>query len=229
MARPASSYTSAAATSSWAAGPTLPSSEDSADGPAVTLPDGNVLAQVSPGVFQKPSHFIELQAKTPTRVKITQVNEPDSAPVQSSYEGRLMLLPTGEVLWGSDVGDVEIYTPVGAPAKNSIPVITGSPTTVTVGSSNNAISGTGFNGLSFGGYYGDDAQMATNFPLVRITNKATGHVCYARTHDHSAMGISTGATTSTQFDVPASCEKGASRVQVVANGVASVSKKIKLK
>ena len=90
-----------------------------------------------------------------------------------------------------------------------------------MGSRNNAIRGRGFNGLTFGGYYGDDAQAATNYPIVRITNLSSGHVCYARTHDHSTMGISTGSRTRTKFDVPATCETGASEIAVIANGIAS--------
>jgi hypothetical protein len=35
------------------------------------------------------------------------------------------------------------------------------------------------------------------------------------------MGISTGGPTSTEFDVPNSCEAGASDLEVVANGIAS--------
>ena len=47
-------------------------------------------------------------------------------------------------------------------------------------------------------------RFATNYPLVRITNNSTHHVFYARTHDHSTMGVATGsATVSTNFDVPA--------------------------
>ena len=65
-------------------------------------------------------------------------------------------------------------------------------------------------------------QTATNYPLVRITNNSTGHVFYARTHDHSTMGVATGNTTvSTNFDVPSSMEKGASQLEVVANGIPS--------
>jgi hypothetical protein len=57
---------------------------------------------------------------------------------------------------------------------------------------------------------------------VRIKNNATGHVFYARTHDHSTMGVRTGnATVSTNVDVPAGMETGASTLQVVANGIAS--------
>ena len=64
-------------------------------------------------------------------------------------------------------------------------------------------------------------QQATNYPLVRITNRASGHVVYARTHDHSYMGVAPGAWSSTSFDVPASAEIGDSDLEVVANGIAS--------
>jgi hypothetical protein len=57
---------------------------------------------------------------------------------------------------------------------------------------------------------------------VRITNNATGHVFYARTHDHSTMGVATGSkTVSTNFDVPSGVETGASKLEVVANGIPS--------
>ncbi|HTT97235.1 MAG TPA: hypothetical protein VMF58_04255 [Rhizomicrobium sp.] len=220
-------------TTSWTQGPDLPSvgAEDPSsvgDGPAAVLPDGNVLVAASPGVFANPTHFFEIKVKNANKITITQVDEPASAADQSSWESRMLVLPTGEVLWSSDVGDVEIYTPVGKPVKAAIPKITASPKTATRGSTNNSISGVGFNGLSYGGYYGDDVQVSTNYPLVRFTNNASGHVCYAKTHNY-ATGISDGSTTSAQFDVPSSCEKGRSKLEVVVNGVASATAKIKLK
>jgi hypothetical protein len=210
----------------WSVAPEMPNIDgqgvvDAADGPAAVLPDGNVLAQVSPGVFNAPSHFVEVNVKNARTVTITQVSEPASAADQSSYEGRMLVLPTGEVFWASDVGDVEIYAPQGKAKRGWLPVVTNVAGNLSLGSSNNALSGTNLNGLSYGGYYGDDAQLSTNFPIVRFTNKATNHVCYAKTHDHTAMGISTGAVTSTQFDIPATCESGASTLQVVASGLAS--------
>ena len=58
--------------------------------------------------------------------------------------------------------------------------------------------------------------------MVRITNTASGHVIYAKTHDHSTMGVATGtATVSTNFDVPAAAETGAGTLVVVANGIPS--------
>ena len=69
--------------------------------------------------------------------------------------------------------------------------------------------------------YGDDVQEATNFPLVRITNGSSGHVFYARTHNHSYMGVHSRKRVSTMFDVPSSIETGASTLVVVTNGIAS--------
>ncbi|HSC17696.1 MAG TPA: hypothetical protein VLC74_02175 [Rhizomicrobium sp.] len=209
------------ATNKWTAAKHFPSG-DSADGPAAVLPNGRILAQVSPGVFNPPSHFFEIKVKSPSKQQIVQVNEPASAPNQSSYEGRMLVLPTGEVFWPSDVGDIEIYKPHGGPNAAWLPTITSAPASVTRGSTNNVVQGTQFNGFTFGGYYGDDAQSSTNYPLVRITNTGTKDVCYAKTHDHSSMGLSApGQAGSTKFDVPNSCATGASTIQVVVNGIAS--------
>ena len=96
------------------------------------------------------------------------------------------------------------------------------PKTLTHGKSY-VVKGTQFNGLSQGAAYGDDAQMATNYGLVRITNAATKHVFYARTHDPSTTGVATGTTPMfTHFDVPEGIETGASSLVVVANGIPSV-------
>ena len=70
--------------------------------------------------------------------------------------------------------------------------------------------------------FGDEDNQPTNYPLLRITNKSSGHVFYARTHDHSTMAVATGsAIVSTNFDVPSGMETGASKLEVVANGIPS--------
>ncbi len=95
------------------------------------------------------------------------------------------------------------------------------PSTVTRGSSY-LISGQQFNGLSQAMSVGDEFENATNYPLVRITNQASGHVFYARTHHHSTMAVATGdAIVSTHFDVPAEMETGSSSLEVVANAIPS--------
>jgi len=135
----------------------------------------------------------------------------------------MLLLPTGQVLFSDGSPDVQIYTAAGTYDPSWAPTITSAPTDLQPGLTY-SIFGTQFNGLSEGAAYGDDAQSATNYPLVRITNQSSGHVFYARTHDHSRMGVASGAAiVSTSFDVPPNIELGDSDLVVVANGIPSDS------
>lgn len=200
----------------WVPGPDFPGKLDIADGPAALLPDGNVLCQASPGIFHPPSHFFEFDG---TNLKA--VPAPPNAPNDPSFAGRMLVLPTGQVLFTDGSTDVEIYTPTGNANRAWAPTISSVPTQLTRGQTY-AASGTQFNGLSQAVAYGDDAQAATNYPLVRLKNDTTGHVFYARTHDHSTMAVATKNTTvSTNFDVPANMETGTGKLVVVANGIAS--------
>jgi hypothetical protein len=216
-------YDSASGT--WINGPNLPKISgdfyDVADGPAALLPDGNVLVQASPSyacgatAYCAPSHFFEFDG-----TKLIRISEPRTAPNISSYEGRMLVLPTGQILWSSDIGDVEVYTPKGSPVAGWAPVIVHVPAAVSRGKANYTLKGEYLNGWSQGAAYGDDAQMSTNYPLVRLTNDKNGKVCFARTHDFGGGVAVTGKTT-TQFDVPKSCGTGTYALQVVTNGIAS--------
>src|SRR5579872_1972494 len=208
-------------TGTWTKGPDFPNSDDIADGNASILPDGNILVYTSPGVFSGTGSFYEFTYGTDTFV--TAPSTAQGGKLQS-WDARQLLLPTGQVLWMAADGstkDVEVYSSKGTINPSWAPTISSVPTTLTHGNTY-TISGTQFNGLASGTAYGDDSQMATSYPLVRIVNLATKHVFYARTHNHSTMGIATGsATVSTSFDVPANIETGTSGVFVVANGIAS--------
>jgi Kelch motif len=211
-------------TGTWTEGPIFPNKDDIADGNASILPDGNILVYTSPGVFSGTGTFYEFTYPGNTFVAAPATAKSGKL---ESWDARQLLLPTGQVMWlGADgeTIDVELYTSNGTVSSTWAPTITSVPKTLTHGNSY-VISGTQFNGLTAGTAYGDDAQMATSYPLVRIENAATKHIFYARTHDHSTMGIATGSTTvSTTFDVPANIETGESAIFVVANGIASKPK-----
>jgi len=215
------------ATGTWAATADFPSGNDMADAPASLLPDGTVLVLASPGIFQKPATFFVFDGTTFATTAQTQ-----SSHNLTSYQGRMLLLPSGQVLSLVAEGmtiDAELYTSTGQPLAAWAPTITAVQKNLRRGASYQ-ISGTQFNGLSCGSDYGDDVTMATNYPLVRITNTATGHVIYARTHDHSTMGIATGNTiVTTMFDVPLAAESGASTIAVVANGIPSRPRRVNLR
>ncbi len=180
----------------WTAGPDFPNADNAGDSFAALLPNGDVLVEGYISSYLWNGTTFTQTLGTP---------------------GCLMMLPTGQVL----AGGTYLYTPAGTYEAAWAPTIKSVTTHVTRGSTYK-ISGTQFNGLSQAAAFGDEYQTATNYPLVRITNTATGHVFYARTHDHSTMGVATGsATVSTSFDVPATMETGASTLEVVANGIPS--------
>jgi hypothetical protein len=198
-----------------------------ADGPASLLPNGNVIVQASPVIngdpFNPPSHFYEFDGTS-----LFQVADSPNAASFNAYQGRMILLPTGEVLLTaydqSATQDVVLYSNGGGPQDAWRPVITTSPDQVTPGTTY-PISGTLFTGFSEGASYGDDAQSSTNYPLVRIRNIGTGHVFYARTHGHSRMGvvaIADPTVVTTNFDAPAGLEAGPSELVVVVNGIPSL-------
>jgi hypothetical protein len=213
----------------WSAGPRLPLSGEGnqltvQDGPGALLPNGNVLIAASGGpsdpnngyYSDPPVYFYEFDG-------INLIQEPaiPNAAIDFSFSVGLLVLPTGQILEADSTGDVEIYTPSNRghnPAWE--PVITKAPLVVKPGRSY-TIKGIRFNGMSQASMYGDESQCATNYPLVRITNLATNHVFYSRTHNHSSMAVASNALVSTQFDVPDTQEPGLSKLEVVANGIAS--------
>ena len=72
--------------------------------------------------------------------------------------------------------------------------------------------------------YGDDAQMATNYPIIQIKNPNSGKIWYCRTFGHSTMGVATGTSVqTTNFQVPSSIEKGSSELNLIANGIPSAT------
>jgi hypothetical protein len=116
-----------------------------------------------------------------------------------------------------------VYTPDGAPDPAWKPTIIEIPTDMTRGQTY-TVMGTQLNGISQAVSYGDDAQMATNYPLVRIRSTTSGNVVYLKTFNHSTMGVATGTVEhTTTFFVPPGTATGTYGLVVVANGIASES------
>jgi hypothetical protein len=132
------------------------------------------------------------------------------------------LLPSGEVLFSNQSGTVAILPSVGGAQAAWAPTITNCPDALILGHTYQ-ISGTQFNGLSQACSYGDDAQMATNYPIVRLHDSG-GNIFYLRTSNHSTMAVATGATqVSTFVSVPTNVPLGQYDLFVVANGIPSAA------
>jgi Kelch motif len=210
---------------SWSAGPDFPQDSQgrllkAKDAPGCLLPNGRVLCVAGPagdaaGDWPSPTMFFEFDGNNLNRV----ADPPNAGGV--TYEGRMLVLPTGQVLFAAGTQAIYVYTPDGGSDPAWKPVITSIPSDVQFGGTY-TLQGTQLNGLSQAVSYGDDAQQATNYPLVRATSVADGSVTYWRTANHSTMGVATGSTVvSTNFTVPAGLAEGAYQVEVIANGIAS--------
>jgi len=215
---------------SWAAGPDIPVDSGgqlmaAVDAPACLLPNGNVLCVVGPvdgAGWSDPTQFFEFN---PTTAVFIPVAAPAIAGITPTYNCRLLLLPTGQVLLSatSDGGtfDLQIYTPAGGPQPNWRPHITHVPRRLHRGRTYR-LHGRQLNGLSQACVYGDDQQMATNYPLVRLWGEHGVGAVYCRTFDHSTMGVATGNVVHhTHFEVPGHLPHGEYHLVVIANGIES--------
>jgi VCBS repeat-containing protein len=197
--------------------PNLMCQLDDADAPGVALTNGRVLVPAAPGVFNPDSYFFEYD---PTNNTLTEVARPANAANKIQYQYHMLLLPNGQVFAPDGSALVQIYTSAGDPNDAWRPTITIAPKSLKPGGTY-TISGTQLNGLTEGAYYGDDYSSSTNYPIVRITNRASGHVFWGTTHDRDNLNIAPGAPVTTALDVPTALEPGTSDLVVIANGIPS--------
>jgi Galactose oxidase, central domain len=215
-------YTPSGSTSpgSWIAGPDIPGSHGMPDAPAAMMVTGHILCAVSPvptsaNHFPTPTVFYEYD---PVANAFTSVNAPvGSSDNISSYMAAMLALPDGNVMYSHFNTSVYIYHPTGTTLALGKPVVQ-SVTANADGSFH--LTGTGLNGISEGAAYGDDLQMASNYPLVRLAD-GSGNVYYARTFNWSSSSVMTGAQVlSTEFKIPV-VPQGNYSLFEVANGFSS--------
>jgi hypothetical protein len=202
------------------------------DAPACLLPNGRVLCTAGPvngapgDAYTGTTEFFEYDnaLAAPALTRLT--NPPPNANV-APPETRLLLLPDGTVLFSNGTPQVRIFEPDGAPDPAWAPHIAAWPTEITAGGTGR-LEGSQFNGLSQACAYGDDASMATNYPIVRLRSTTpNGPVFYCRSFDHSSMAVATGGNAcSTNFTVPQKVPAGPYMIAVIANGIASPERAI---
>jgi hypothetical protein len=206
---------------SWTAGPTIPNGLGAPDAAAAMLVNGKILCALSPAPtsanhFPSPTYFYEFNYQTNS---FTQVSSPDGGNY-STFVTNMLDLPDGTVLYSTQ-GNTQyyIYSPGGTPLASGKPTISQVTPNDCVGSSY-SIAGTLFNGISEGAGYGDDWQMASNYPIIRLTNGS--NVYYARTYNWNSTGIQTGsAVCNAQFTLPAGLPNATYSLVVTANGISS--------
>ncbi len=214
------------ANGTWAAGPVIPNSLSAPDAAAAMMRDGRILCAVSPtltydavnnkNIFNTPTSFYTFDYTTNS---FTSITAPDGTASinMASYNTNMLDLPNGQILY-SQQGSSQyyVYTP-GAQLAANRPVIS---SVAQNGDGSFTLTGTQINGWSEGAGYGDDWQMNTNYPIVKLTNGANAY--YARTYNWSSTGVRTGATpVTTDFTLPAGLPNATYQMVVIANGIQS--------
>ena len=204
----------------WVAGTNIPNGLIAADAPAAMMVNGKILCALGPRYEIPPTSFYEYDYLANT---FTNVGGPTGTnDSQVTYATAMLDLPDGKVLYCNSTINLYVYQPVGAPLASGKPTIS----SITAnGDGSFHLTGTLLNGISEGAAYGDDAQMNSNFPLVRLTD-GSGNAYYARTYNWSSTSVMTGARPmSTEFRLPLAVAVTNGPVQyslvVVANGIAS--------
>lgn len=207
----------------WANGPTLVDSSSNTmfpmDAPGVLLTNGKVLIAASPAPpckYPGPTTFFLYDPSTNKAV----IESDSGNSGNACFQGRFLLVPTGQVLFSNSGSDIRVYTPDAGGDASWKPALTNVPATLVTGHTY-VISGTQFNGLSQACSYGDDAQMATNYPIARL-EQSNGTVKYLRTSNHSTMAVATqNNLVSTHLSIPDDTPTGQWNLRVIANGIAS--------
>jgi hypothetical protein len=195
--------------------------------------NGHILLAVSPvgtspaDEFRNPAYFLEYDYTTNTFTQVTSIIPGlgvDSIAGNTCADITFLDLPDGTVLMlssqnGANSRQYYVYTP------GSGPIAQGKPTINNIIPDSYPyykITGKLFNGISEGASYGDDLQMATNYPLIRLTN-AAGNVYYCKTTNWNRIGaIMTDSLEDTAlFEIPSPLPAGTYSLVVVANGFAS--------
>ena len=216
-------YTPTGTTSpgTWTAGPNIPNGQGTPDAAAAMMVNGRILCAVSPtpttNSFPSPTSFYEYD---PVSNAFTQANAPAGGTTVNhpSYWTAMLDLPDGTVLYSEFGSLLYVYHP------DCSPLAAGKPTITTITPNVDGsylLTGTLLNGISEGAAYGDDWQMNSNYPIVRLTD-AAGNVYYARTFNWSSTSVMTGTTPeTTEFRLPTGLVAGTYSLVVVANGNSS--------
>ena len=211
----------------WSEGPHIPDGLGAPDAAAALMPNGNILCALSKtpdsvGKFPTGTYFYEFDYRTNTFTKILTPLGTDTMKMACYLTGMLNL-PDGNIFYGTQHSNqYYIYQPGGTPVANGHPV---TENVVRINCDTFMAVGEQFNGISQGAAYGDDWQMATNYPVISLVHRDAlygDQVHYVRTYNWNSNGVMRGnAQDTTYFTLPAGLPYDTYDLIVVANGIPS--------
>ena len=140
------------------------------------LPNGQVLFAAGGLNLTKPSRLFDFNPHTD---QIAGVRTPEllSRALKETDTSalRMLVLPTGQVLLDDGTHALWVYTPTGSPRPAWRPAV---QSVVHNRGRIFTLTGTQITGISEGAAYGDDAQMATNYPIIVLKSSQNGEVTF---------------------------------------------------
>ena len=137
------------------------------------------------GTFSLPTELFEFDPVMNTIHQITAALPDANLPFEGSYPTRMLILPTGQLLFSDSSSQLWVYTSEDAPNPFLRPFITN---VNNLGGGKFRLSGLQLDGQSSGAAYGDDDQMDSNYPIIRMVD-SHGNVLYARTSNWSKIAV----------------------------------------
>jgi len=170
------------------------------------------------GTFSPPTQLFDFNPSTNTISPVSPAISDSFLTTTSSYVTRMLVLPTGQLLFGDATTQMYIYTPDGTPPANLRPTVN----SITYnGGGSFTLTGKQLNGQSAGSAYGDDVQQDENYPIVRMVS-STGKVFYARTTNWSSVDVAGGTALQTvNFTLNPSLTAGNYALIVSGAGISS--------
>jgi hypothetical protein len=194
------------------------------DSPGAVLPNGHVLfaADAGPtmGVFSSPTQLFDFDPDANSILPVARPIPDTNLTSTPAFVTRMLILPTGQVLFSDGSPQLWVYTPDGAPPLRLRPRIEAVKYN---GGGVFTLTGQQLNGQSAGSNYGDDVESDENYPIVQLIDKA-GNVFYGRTTNWSTTEVATNVVRETvNFTLPPAIVPVLYRLRVIGAGMASSS------
>ena len=193
------------------------------DAPAAELPTGQILFAADAGpirrTFSPPTRFFIYD---PDSNIISQMSTPFDAHLNNipAYETRLLVLPTGQILYGDMEGEeMWVFTADGtAPGvlRPKVDDVVRGPAR----SNSFTVIGRQLNGASSGSSYGDDVESDENYPIISLTAR-DGSVFYATTSNWSNTDVGKKGAQTVDFTLHEGMPEGNYRLIVSGAGIRS--------
>ena len=113
------------------------------------------------GTFSSPTELFDFDPSTNKIVQVTSALPDGNLFYQGSYPTRMLVLPTGQLLFSDGGSQLWVYTSPGGPNPRLRPVVR---EVRYLGEGKFRLSGSQLDGQSAGAAYGDDDQMDSNYP-----------------------------------------------------------------